>query len=65
MNVNRQVKPMHAEIGAHIDLKNRKKRKMEYPAMVNRNECSVSSYQQTDSFGFITSLLWYRLKMVY
>lgn len=61
MNVNRQEKPMHAEIGAHIDLKNRKKRKMEYPAMVNRNECSVSSYQQ----GFITRLLWYRLKMVY
>jgi hypothetical protein len=36
MKVNRQEKPMHAEIGAHMDLKNRKKRKIEYPAMVNK-----------------------------
>lgn len=36
MKVNRQEKPIHAEMGAHMDLKNRKKRKIEYPAIVHK-----------------------------
>lgn len=45
MKVKRQEKHMHAVMGAHMDLKNRKKRYRENPAMVHVKECPGFSYQ--------------------
>jgi hypothetical protein len=46
MKVKRQEKPMHAVMGAQMDLRNRKKRKIEQPAIVCQfKECPGSSYQ--------------------
>jgi hypothetical protein len=52
MKAKRQEKPMHAVMGAHKDLINRKKRNTEKPAIVHRvKECPGFSPQQAYSFG--------------
>src|ERR1700683_5014119 len=52
MKAKRQEKPMHAVMGAHKDLRNRKKRNTENPAIVHRvKECPGFSPQQAYPFG--------------
>jgi hypothetical protein len=52
MKVKRQEKPMHAVMGAHMDLRNLKKRNTEKAAIALQiKECPGFSYQQAYSFG--------------
>lgn len=54
MKVKRQENPMHAVMGAHMELRKRKKRNIEKPAIAPLNkECAGVSYQQAYSVGLL------------